>query len=661
MVHVGNVLFCVVCAVAFWTAIGFPIAIRLFGHWHSWLFAPALGWAVSTVVALPLFEFTGMARRTVLIFAFAGVLGALLATSLSGTVRVVRIPAMLTLSVMAAACLALIPLVGVLPKLTVDGITLASPIFDHSKIAMIDEMIRSGVPTQNAFFYEPGAPNRVAYYYLWHFSAAVAAIGTGISGWEADAALTGFSALSSLLLIIGLAMRSGARPWAGLIIVPLAASASLRTTLEWGWPKSASIIGEQSGFGAWLFQTSWAPQHVASAMCIVLLAILIPRLAEQPSWPRAVLLGLIGAAAFQSSVWVGGFVLILAAPAIGLLQLWAVPSRTRWPFVRNGAIAAGVAGLLAIPFIYDQAVSASLRGQSALLAFMPVAVLGDGWSAGLRRLLDPPAYWIAYLPIEFPAFYLSGLLGIGALTIGQRLENTDRWTIRALSLLAAISLITAWLAASVIGDNNDLGWRAVLPAVLVLIGFAGTLISHWPKTWSRLAGALAALGIAFSMPATLKIARENLYGLRKPSESQFSNAPELWQAVQRHTAVDERVGNNPLFLADMTPWPVNISWALMANRRSCYGGSELAIPFAAIPASRRAAIEALFVRVFAGFPASDDVRQLAEHFRCDTVVVTPQDGAWRRDPFAAGDVYRLVDSQADRWRIYRKTATPPAN
>jgi len=118
-----------------------------------------------------------------------------------------------------------------------------------------------------------------------------------------------------------------------------------------------------------------------------------------------------------------------------------------------------------------------------------------------------------------------------------------------------------------------------------------------------------------SLPGTVKIVRENLSGLSKASEHVFATTPEMWGAVRRHTPATERIANNPLFLRDMTPWPVNISWALLADRRSCYAGSELAIPFAPIPASRRAAIEALFVRVFAGTPASDDLRQLAGQFR----------------------------------------------
>jgi hypothetical protein len=217
-----------------------------------------------------------------------------------------------------------------------------------------------------------------------------------------------------------------------------------------------------------------------------------------------------------------------------------------------------------------------------------------------------------------------------------------------------VSLATSWLAASVIGDNNDLGWRAVLPAVMVLIAFTAGLISRWPAPWARVAAMLAATGAILSLPETVKIARENIAGLRKPSELVFAQAPAMWAAVRQHTSPTERVANNPLSLADMTPWPVNISWALMADRRSCYAGAELAIPFAPVSAARRSEIDALFIRVFAGDAPPGDVAQLADRFHCDTILVTAQDGAWQRDPFASGEVYRLVDSRPDAWRIYRR-------
>ena len=55
----------------------------------------------------------------------------------------------------------------------------ADPIFDHSKSAIVDAMARLGVPPVNPVFGEFGAPGRLAYYYLWHFSAAEVALTAG--------------------------------------------------------------------------------------------------------------------------------------------------------------------------------------------------------------------------------------------------------------------------------------------------------------------------------------------------------------------------------------------------------------------------------------------------------------------------------------------------
>jgi hypothetical protein len=319
-------------------------------------------------------------------------------------------------------------------------------------------------------------------------------------------------------------------------------------------------------------------------------------------------------------------------------------------------MSAAIAAVLAMPFVYDQLVNTALRGDAAMLQLTPVSVFGPAVPENLSRILDVPAYWLVYLPVELPAIYLPALSGFYLLLKNRAGKRERPRHAHVLLLLTAMSLLTGGVAASVIGENNDLGWRAVLPAVLVLIAVAATAISWWPVAAVRIAGVLAAVGLVVSLPETLKIAQENLFGLRKPSERIFAATPSMWQAVRQHTSAIERVANNPLFLRDMTPWPVNISWALLGGRRSCFAGSELAIPFAPISATRRDEIDALFVRVFAGEPAPGDVSRLAQHFRCDTVVLTAQDGAWQRDPFASGAFYRLVDSRPDAWRIYRRTA-----
>ena len=141
-------------------------------------------------------------------------------------------PAIVVLIFIGAALLAIAPALAILPKVSGDTVALAPPIFDHSKVAIIDEMARLGLPPGNPFFGEAGHPSRLVYYYLFHFSAAEVALLTGISGWEADAAMTWFAAFASLTLMMGLAAWFAGRPAAAFWVLPLAAAASLRDILN---------------------------------------------------------------------------------------------------------------------------------------------------------------------------------------------------------------------------------------------------------------------------------------------------------------------------------------------------------------------------------------------------------------------------------------------
>jgi hypothetical protein len=126
----------------------------------------------------------------------------------------------------------------------------------------------------------------------------------------------------------------------------------------------------------------------------------------------------------------------------------------------------------------------------------------------------------------------------------------------------------------------------------------------------------------------------------------------MWDAVRRHTTPAERVANNPLFMKDLTPWPVNISWALFADRRSCFAGSELAL-LTSLPRNDVEKIDDQFQRVFDGKGNADDVRDLARRYQCRVAILTSSDGAWRHDPFVDSGFYKLIEEKAGEWKIYR--------
>lgn len=640
-----------------WTAAGYRLARRLgVGRAFALCMAPALGWAVQNVLALALAQAIGLSAIAMLgSLALIGV--STLVPAAPAEPEDEALPPWWI--VPAAAVLAVVPALAVLPKAAAGGVILAPAIFDHSKIALIDEMLRAGVPPVNPFYGPAGQPAEISYYYLWHFGAAQIAKLTGATGWEADAAASWFTAFSTALLMAGLSLRLGGSRLAPAFALALCATGSLRPLLD---ATAGQGLGQwlapASGFAGWLYQTSWSPHHVAAAGSLVIAVLIAVRLARRPDAPTALVLGLVLAAAFQSSFWVGGIVLSLAAVALAPFLVHATPPVLRARFV----LAAGAAGLLALafaaPLLVAQYHAALARGGGSPIALRPYEVLGPLATGLLGRASDLPAYWLVLLVVEFPLIYIAGTLAL-LRGVGKPCGGSPGTEARALAIVAAVSFATSWLLVSTVGDNNDLGWRAVLPGLMVLTAAAAAGLDRLVERRARLALAAALVLFTASLPASAILLGGNARGEPSPSAAAFARAPAMWAAVRRHVPPEARLASNPALLADMTPWPVNIAWALLADRRSCFAGKELAIAFAPLAPDRRDAIARQFLDAFAGKASAADIRDLAQRYDCEAALVTAGDGAWTHDPFAASPYYRLVDTAPDAWRLYRATA--PAN
>ena len=660
MASLVHAVLCAVVATAFWSLIGYALARHLLPRALALGAAPVLGWAVHSAATLPMFFLIGFSPAAIATIALVCVVasgGALVWRPVKDEPS--EAPSVPTWAYAAAAVLALAPAAAILPKISGDAVYLADPIFDHSKIAMIDAIMRQGVPPINIAFAGPGGSGRLVYYYLLYFSAAQLALPLGVSGWEADIGLTWFTAFASLALMMALAVWLSRRPFAALLVVVLAAATSLRATLGWlfGSYELAPFLAYPTGFAGWLFQAAWAPQHLMAASCVVLAVLLIARCAAEPRLLLAATLVLTVAAGFESSTFVGGVTFGLAALAAAPFFVARLERGRRLRFVAlmGGAVVLVVA--LAAPFIKDQVAMAAAHHGEMPIVIRPFPVLGELFPERLRRILDLPAYWLIELPVEFPATYATGVVAL-ALLWRITTERQTKIVLTGLVCLAGAGLIASWLLVSTLGPNNDLALRAVLPAAMVLIVATAIGIVSLPHRALIVTAALG--GLVLSLPDTAKMIQSNVAGHAVPDGQLFAQAPELWAAVRRYAGPTARVVNNPLYLQDLTPWPANISWALLANRASCFAGRELALAITPLPAARREAINQQFVRVFAGRGTPDDVRDLAGLYRCDVIVVVPQDGAWTNDPFAASLDYRLAEARPGRWRIYVRAAVAKA-
>jgi len=647
---------CAAAALLYWTFLGFPLAQRLIAPSLAMSLAPMTGWAVHSAVASPIFLLVPFSAVTVAIVAAAAIPLAFLAARYGGNsepyLQQLRVPRW---AFFAAAALAAVSAAAIVPKHIGDSIALSAPIFDHAKVAIVDEIARLGMPPGNPFFGDDGGAGRLVYYYLLHFSAAELSLLLGVSGWEADIAMTWFAAFASLALMMGLAVQLSRRASAAVWTIVLATTASGRVWLWWLFRSSLDgVLLSPAGFAGWLFQSAWAPQHIASAACVLLSIYVISQFSDRTDALRIAMLAIAGAAGFGSSTWVGGVAFTITAIALLPFLLHRAGAGRRLKVVSALAVSGLLALCLAAPLLQDQIPAAALHGGGSPVIVHPYEVLGARIPEQIRRALDLPAFWLVLLPIEIPAIYVTGSF---VLVQHLRKRGPDgKTTTLALAVMTVACLATAWLLTSTLGDNNDLGWRALLPAAMVLTLFAATGLASWTADRAHLASALAIGAVALGIPGTVLQFRGNFAPTASPESAVFAWTPAMWEGVRLHAATGERVGNNPLAFATMTPWPVNISWSLLANRRSCFAGRELALVYTSLRRPRLEAIESQFVRVFAGDATKQDIEDLVANYDCSVIVLTSQDGAWNRDPFGASPLYRLVEENAGRWKIYRATA-----
>ncbi|HMG81093.1 MAG TPA: hypothetical protein VK591_20595 [Xanthobacteraceae bacterium] len=646
-----NAALCALLATAFWSFLGYALTRHLLPRALAIGATPVIGWAVHSAATLPIFFLIGFSPLAVVALAALCVATAVGTLKLAAESDAEAAPAIPWWAFAAAAVLALAPAVAILPKLAPGAVHLADPIFDHSKIAMIDAMTRQGLPPVDPVFGAVGPHGQFFYYYLWHYSAAALALPLHVTGWEADIGLTWFTAFASLSLLMGLSVWLSKRSAAAIWVVVLAAAASLRAVLSWifGSYTLEPFLAPPTGFAGWLFQAAWAPQHLMSASCVVAAMLLIASYAQRQSVLLLLTLVLVVVAGFESSTYVGGITFAIAALAAAPLLLVAIEPARRLRFLVGMAIAAVLVVCLAAPFLNNQLMAVAVRGGDSPIVFRHFDVLGAMFPAALRRALDWPAYWLLLLPLELPATYVAGVMALIAM-LRNGMPPPEKLATAALACLAAAGLLASWLLASTLGDNNDLGLRAVLPAASVLIAAAAGGLMLLPRRAVIAAAAIG--GLILSLPDTAAMIRSNVDGTPTPDGAVFAQAPELWRAVRRYAAPTARVANNPLFLQDLTPWPANISWALLANRSSCFAGRELALALAPLSEETREAINAQFVRIFAGEGTAQDVDDMARKYVCDVVVIVPQDKAWNNDPFAASPDYRLAENRDGRWRIY---------
>jgi hypothetical protein len=564
----------------------------------------------------------------------------------------------------AAAVIALLPTLSIVPQPVGNGVEFGHPIFDHSKIAIVDAIAREGLPPVNPFFNGTAneakpAGNVLVYYYGWHLTAAHARL-LGATGLEAEIALTYVTALAWLCLAGWVVTALSGSTRAAWWVLAIALSAPLRTVIDFtAGPFFQGLLVPEHGLETWLIQSAWVPQHAFSTVCSVVSILFASLCMTSP--PRSVVPSLVGglaaASAYSCSVWVGG---------LGLAAVFAAMIFMNW---HTGILKLDRRGILPIAgMFFTAAVAAGVflaehatlaRSRSAV-SFRIFPVLTTDTDL-LGNVLNVIGYWTVLLPLEFGFAYIASWLAVAPL--GLAAGTSVVHATRAFAVCAVVPLILASCTQSTLA-NNDLGWRVVLIAVFGMSVLAATYADRATRGSTTGVGffcvvALAATllipsglgGLHFVQRAGLS---SRLYGAERPPAVAFVREPALWDAVQAVTLPHEVIANNPLAAAEMTPWPVNLGWALFGDRRHCAAGWELLRAYAPQLSPEEARhINEWMTSVFRGNVTEADLRMLKEQYGCATLVVVPGDGLWNHPLLDSNPYYRLVDESPDMYRLYR--------
>ncbi len=542
-----------------------------------------------------------------------------------------------------ASLLALIPAAWLFPRFDGDALYFGTGIYDHIKTAVIDTIAREGFPPRTPYLSLDGAAVALNYYYGWHLLAAGLRTLPGVSSLGADIGLTWFTAAASASAVAGLAWHL--RPNLSTVIATFAvlagatfAGVARETLPDW---LTELFLARGHPIEGYMIQAPWVPQHLASATFVMLALFCVARLidgAEPTQRSRyALCIGLLLAAGVMSSAWAGG--IALAATAVLALPLVYRDDllRTRLMSLAAPLLLAALAALVLAGgyLLYLRGLSQSAAQSLSYLGFglyrTSQSVAPDG---PLGALFQAVNYVTVYGIVHLGLAYGAGLVALYVLPPpGGTLSNLQRLTrIWVPATFVMVLLVRSPLV------HNDLGWRGILAAVLLLAAFAGTaLAALWDRLrqgpaprrlWivAGLAAMLGALSLAGTHRELGQFVLSPLSSIQRDQHTRMLAAGQAWQRVQVLTRADAIVMAGPSAFSAVTRPSGNIAWALFGDRRLLLTDYEWGLIFAHhVREAAVAALDKLQSDIFDGTAHSDEVARLKTHHKVSAILVAPTD------------------------------------
>lgn len=377
-----------------------------------------------------------------------------------------KIPRFLILIWVIALIGSLVCVSGVFIKQVGADFLVSFPLFDHAKVAIVNSILREGLPVENPFCLGPDGDGRLHYYYAWYFSASIIASLFSISGYTSvlvNTWLTGIFLFSTILAIF-FELNQKVNITHKLLFICSVLLVIIINLPQFPYP---SYFIQHHSLETFTYQLSWVPQHVFSAVLVCVFVLFWEYFVQSKHIDEkkfssicrtCLLLAMVASWAFGSSVYVGG--ILFFAICLVLLIEHFLSTRTFIVVIKFWLTTGIFTIALSSSFLLDYLLAIPTEGESTLIFSLWRSVDGS-------VLLNLLSYFTVTALVYFGLIYC-GFIG-WFINRDSFKGKRKKWI-----WIALISLIFPLIIKSAI-SNNDFGWRTILPFLMISSAFLLTL------------------------------------------------------------------------------------------------------------------------------------------------------------------------------------------
>lgn len=510
----------------------------------------------------------------------------------------------------------------------------SSPIFDHIKIAIIDSIKRDGLPIKNPFMLSSPTSDVINYYYLWYLSAANIATIFRVSGWSSDIAMTFVTATSSLMVVAALIKETTSGGWKPFTIGMLGVIGSGvlvyvdRMTMGGVWKN----MSHEHSMESWIIQASWVPQHMASAAFVCVSCFFLPSIKDNFDWKKWTAFTSLIVAGFGCSTWVGGITFAIICIPMVMIDVYKNRDNLdtfffKWVLLCISSV------IISTPLIVNQI---GVAGDSKI---SPVGIHSYAASKSGNIGSNISAFLLMFIPLYLPVVALSFATAV----CGWKKAVKDVAVIK-LFLIVLFSVLTSLFVKSQIA-NNDLGWRAIIPATLVAPVLLAVMVERIKREYVT---CIVGLVIAFSLFSTFDFSQKNIKGVNGYQPQTDLNT---YLEVSRDTSPKDRLFVNSRKYQGGEILDGNIIPPIVMNRNLCFDNVTFALAFGNAWGDKLWKMWEASVRIYNGSASATDMALMGE-MRCNKFVVVKGDGIWHNFPYS--QYGWKEDKSGEDYRIYTR-------